>query len=183
MYSEKEKYDLIVKLLKEGRTNREICKIVRCSPNEITTIRKIINGENTDTGIDMKGKSICAQVFDLLEKDTSLSQIVIKVDIDPEEAMRLQDKYLHVSKRNKIIHLLKDKNDMALTIEIIEFLRVNPKYWKKIKEIEDLQIIIWNLMADREEVEEDIGVNKTLLRYYDEQIEKKEKQLGLPSKY
>jgi hypothetical protein len=38
-------------------------------------------------------------------------------------------------------------------------------------------------MADREEVEEDIGVNKTLLRYYDEQIEKKEKQLGLPSKY
>ena len=47
--------------------------------------------------------------------------------------MRLQDKYLHVSKRNKIIHLLKDKNDMALTIEIIEFLRVNPKYWKKIR--------------------------------------------------
>ncbi len=72
---------------------------------------------------------------------------------------------------------------MALTIEIIEFLRVNPKYWKKIKEIKDLQIIIWNLMADREEVEEDIGVNKTLLRYSDEQIEKKEKQLGLPSKY
>ena len=133
MLSKKEKYDLIVKLLKEGRTNREICQIVRCSPNEITPIRKTINGENTDTGIDMKGKSICAQVFDLLEKETSLSQIVIKVDIDPEEAMRLQDKYLHVSKRNKIIHLLKDKNDMALTIEIIEFLRVNPKYWKKIR--------------------------------------------------
>ena len=36
MLSKKEKYDLIVKLLKEGRTNREICKIVRCSPNEIT---------------------------------------------------------------------------------------------------------------------------------------------------
>ena len=131
----------------------------------------------------MKDKSICAQVFDLLEKETSLPQIVIKVDISPEEAMSLQEKYLLVTKRDKIIHLLKDKNDMALTIEIIEFLRVNPKYWKKIKEIKDLQIIIWNLMADREEVEEDIGVNKTLLRYYDEQIEKKEKQLGLPSKY
>jgi len=36
----KEKYDLIVKLLKEGRTNREICKIARCSPNEITQFEK-----------------------------------------------------------------------------------------------------------------------------------------------
>ena len=68
MLSKKEKYDLIVKLLKEDRTNREICQIVRCSPNEITPIRKTINGENTDTGIDMKGKSICAQVFDLFRK-------------------------------------------------------------------------------------------------------------------
>ncbi len=68
MFSKKEKCDLIVKLLKEGRTNREICKIVRCSPNEITPIRKKVNGEDTDTDIDMKGKSICAQVFDLLKK-------------------------------------------------------------------------------------------------------------------
>ena len=86
----KEKYDLIVKLLKEGHTNREICKIAQCSPNEITLIRKTIFGQNTDTGIDMKDKSICAQVFDLLEKGTSLPQIVIKVDIDPEEAMRFR---------------------------------------------------------------------------------------------
>lgn len=69
------------------------------------------SGENNDTGTKMKVKSTCAQVFDLLEKKTSLSQIVIKLDIDPEEAMKLQDKYLHVSKRDKIIRLLKDKND------------------------------------------------------------------------
>ena len=56
MISKKEKYDTIVKLLKEGYTNREICKSIRCSPNEITPIRKAINGEDTDTTIDMKGK-------------------------------------------------------------------------------------------------------------------------------
>ena len=122
MFSKKEKHELIVKLLNEGYTTREICKEARCSPNEITPIRKTMFGENTDTGIDMKGKSICAQVFDLLEKKISLSQIVIKVDIDPEEAMRLQDKYLHVSKRDRIIRLLKDQKDMDLTIEILEFL-------------------------------------------------------------
>ena len=36
-------------------------------------------------------------------------------------------------------------------------------------------------MADREEVEEDIEVNKTLLRFYDGQLQVKEKQLGLPN--
>ena len=177
MFSKKEKYDLIVKLLKEDRTNREIYKIVRCSPNEITPIRKKINGEDTDTAIDMKGKSICAQVFDLLEKKTPLSQIVIKVDIDPEEAMRLQDKYLHVLKRDKIIHLLEDQKDMALTIDILGFLKANLHLLKKIKEIKDLQNVVWNLMIDREEIEHDIEVDKTLLRHYDEQIEKR-KRIG-----
>ena len=182
-YTKNEKYDLIVKLIKERRPTREICKIARCSPNEITPIRKTINSENTDSGIDMKDKSICAQVFDLLEKETSLSQIVIKVDIDPEEAMSLQEKYLIVTKRDKIIHLLKDKKDMALTIEILEFLRVHPEYWKEIIEIKDLKIIIWDLMADREDIEEDIWAKKILLRHYDGQIRIKEKQIGLPSKY
>jgi hypothetical protein len=142
----KEKYDLIVKLLKEGRTNREICKIARCSPNEITPIRKTIFGENTVTDVDVKGKSICAQVFDLLEKEISLPQIVIKVDIDPEEAMKLQDKYLYVSKRGKIVNLLNDQLGMDSTIEILEFLKADPDLFNKIKEFKDLQLLVWNLM-------------------------------------
>ena len=88
-----------------------------------------------------------------------------------------------MSKRDNIIHLLKDKKDMALTIEILEFLRVHPEYWKKINEIKDLEIRIWNLMAVREDIEEEIGVNKILLRHYDGQIQIKEKQLALPSNY
>jgi hypothetical protein len=142
----KEKYDLIVKLLKEGLTNREICKIARCSPNEITPIRKTIFGENTVTDVDVKGKSICAQVFDLLEKEISLPQIVIKVDIDPEEAMKLQDKYLYVSKRGKIVNLLNDQLGMDSTIEILEFLKADPDLFNKIKEFKDLQLLVWNLM-------------------------------------
>ncbi len=183
MISKEEKNDLIVKLLNEGRTNREICKIARCSPNDITGIRRSMNSEDTDTLIDMKGKSICAQVFDLLEKGTSLSQIVIKVDIDPEEAMRLEDKYLHVSKRNKIVNLLKNQKDMALTIEILEFLKANPDLLNKIKEVKDLQLLVWSLMIDREEIENDIEVNKILLKHFDKQINEKQKELGLKQYY
>jgi len=179
MLSKKEKYDLIVKLLKEGRTNREICKIARCSPNEITPIRKTIFDENTVTDVDMKGKSICAQVFDLLEKEISLSQIVIKVDIDPEEAMKLQEKYLCVSKRDKIVNLLNDQKSMDLTIDILEFLKANPDLLNKIKGFKDLQLLVWNLMIDRKEIENDIKVDKTLLKHFDKQIENRREELGL----
>ena len=72
---------------------------------------------------------------------------------------------------------------MALTIEILEFLRVHPEYWKEIIEIKDLKIMIWDLMADREDIEEDIWVNKILCRHYDGKLQIKEEQLGLPSKY
>ena len=97
--------------------------------------------------------------------------------------MITKEKYLLVSKRDKIIHLLKDKKDIDLTIEILEFLRVHPEYWKKIIEPRDLEIIISNLMADREDIEEDIWSKKILCRHYDRQMQIKEEQLGLPSNY
>ena len=155
----KEKYDLIVKLLKKGRTNREICKNARCSSNEITPIRKTIFGETTGTGIDMKGKSTCAQVFDLLEKGTSLPQIVIEVDIDPKEAMKLQGKYLHVLKMDNIIHFLNNHKDLDLIIEILEFLKANSN--------------------DLDEIKNDIKVNEILYKHFDEQINEQRKELGL----
>lgn len=70
MISKKGKEALIVKLLKEDRTNREICKIARCSPNAITSIRKTINGEDTDIGIDMKGKIyLCSSIRFIRERN------------------------------------------------------------------------------------------------------------------
>ena len=127
MVLKKEKEDLIVKLLKEGYTSREITEKVCCSPNLLPPIRKTISGEDTNTTTQMmKSKSICAQVFDLLDKGTPLSQIIIKVDIDPEEAMKLQDKYIQVLKRDRIFYLLKGEKDMDLSIEVLEFLKANP---------------------------------------------------------
>lgn len=56
--------------------------------------------------------------------------------------MKLEDKCLHVSKRDGIIYLLNDQKDMDLSIEIHEFLKVNPLLLKKIKETKDLQTIV-----------------------------------------
>ncbi|HSA75882.1 MAG TPA: hypothetical protein VLE21_06815, partial [Candidatus Nitrosocosmicus sp.] len=120
-----------------------------------------------------------AQVFDLLEKDVPLAQIVIKVDIDPEEAMRLQDKYLHVLNRNKIVNLLKNQKDLDLIIEIFEFLQVNSDHFYEIKEVMDLQMYKSNLMCDIDEIKEDIQSKIIILAHLYKQIIHKHNVLGL----
>jgi len=174
----KEKYDLVVKLLKEGRTNREICKFAKISPNEITPIRKEVFGEGSGTGLKMKDKSICAQVFDLLDKKIPLTKIIVMVDIDPDEAMRLQDKYLIVSKKDRIVELLNDQ-DMDRIIEIVEFLYANPQQRNEIHESIDLQILNSNLKFERDEIKEEIKSNKIILKYFYNKIRQKQRQLGL----
>jgi hypothetical protein len=86
-----------------------------------------------------------------------------------------------VTKRDRIIYLLKDEKDLDSTIEILEFLKANRHLLKKIKEIKDRQIMIWNLMADKEEIENEMENDQIILQAYDELIEKKEKQLGFLS--
>ena len=79
----------------------------------------------------------------------------------------------------KSVNLLNDQKGMDSTSEILEFLNANPDLLNKIKEFKDLQILVWNLMCDREEIENDIKVNQTLFKHYDEQVNEKRKKLGL----
>jgi hypothetical protein len=88
-----------------------------------------------------------------------------------------------VSKRDKIINLSKNQNDIDLSIEILEFLRENHQNWKEVKNFKNLEIIIQDRKDYLEEIEEDIKAKKTLDRYYNGQLQTKEKQLGLPNKY
>ena len=68
---------------------------------------------------------------------------------------------------------------MDLTIDILEFLKANPDLLNKIKGFKDLQLLVWNLMIDRKEIENDIKVDKTLLKHFDKQIENRREELGL----
>lgn len=96
-----------MKLLSEGRTYRDIAKSANCSPNEIARIRKKITGENKETNEDTKSKSICARAFDLFQKEIAITQIVIDLDIEPEQVKKIHDSYLDLLNRQKIVSLLK----------------------------------------------------------------------------
>ncbi len=179
--TQNDREERIWKLLMEKRPYREICKREHCSSNEVSRVNKRRLGEINKSDMQIKNKSICSQVFDLLEKHVPLAQIIIKVDIEPDKAIKIEDEYLHVTKRDRIIYLLKDEKDLDSTIEILEFLKANRHLLKKIKEIKDRQIMIWNLMADKEEIKNEIENDQIILQAYDELIEKKQKQLGFLS--
>lgn len=89
----KEKEDLIRKLLSEGRTYREIAKTIHCSPNEIARVQRKIMGENTEDNLNMKNKSICSQALDLFQKGVPLIQVIIILDIEPEQGKKYQGIY------------------------------------------------------------------------------------------
>lgn len=177
-----EKEDLIRKLLSEGRTYIEITKIVHCSPNEITRTRRKIMGENTEDSIDIKSKSNCSRALDLLQKGVPLIQVIIILDIEPELGKKYQDIYLGLLKREKIVSLLKDGKDILLKIDILEFLQENPQLYRKIKEAIEIQVVIWELGAQRNEAKDDLNNVNIIYRYADSRLQKLNKKLGLMEK-
>ena len=96
-------------MLHEGHTYRDISIIDHTSPNEIARIRRKKTGETTKHDVDMKSKSICSQVFVLLQGGITLPQIVIDQDIKPEQVLKIQEKYLNLVNKGKIVSLLIDQ--------------------------------------------------------------------------
>ena len=169
--SQKEKEDLIRKLLSEGRTYRDIAKSANCSPNEIARIKKNYC-DNKETNEDMKSKSICSRAFDLFQKGIPITQIVIDLDIEPEQVKKIHDSYLDLLNRQKIVSLLKDGNNTHLKIEILEFLQENPDHLTKIKEAIDIQILIWEKEIELNEANDDLDTTNRLIRYAESRLQK-----------
>ena len=101
----------------------------------------------------IKSKSTTSQALDLFQKGVPLIQVIIDLDIAPELGKKYQEIHLELSKREKIMSLLKDGKDLLLKIEILEFLQENPLLFTKIKQAMDIQIVIWEIIAERYEEE------------------------------
>ena len=136
-----------------------------------------MTGETFKTDIDMKSKSTCSQVFGLLQKGISLPQIVIDQEIEPEQVIKIQEKYLNLVNRGDIVSLLIDQKDMPLIIDLVQYLVENPHHRRKIKELVDLQRDVWELRAEKEELGYDLTVSKCLDKQYNSQLETKRKRI------
>ena len=91
----------------------------------------------------MKSKSQCSHALNLLQKGVPLIDVIIILDIGPEQVKNYHDIYLYLTKREKIISLLKDGKDADIKIEIFEYLIENPPELRKIRENEHTHIEVW----------------------------------------
>jgi transposase len=86
LLSRKEKENLVIKLAKEGKTYREIAKIVHISPTEIKKILDKVTGDveaQIDNNKDKeKQKSPYAQAFQMFQENKSLPEVVVELDIN-----------------------------------------------------------------------------------------------------
>ena len=98
-----EKRDLILRLLKEGKTYREICHIAHVCPREIKPIAKEYERkkrlenkreEKDNQSTQIKKLSISSRAFKLFIDGKKPTEVVIELDIPPEKVEKLWSQFL-----------------------------------------------------------------------------------------
>src|SRR5215217_3130036 len=172
-----EKWNLVKKLLIEGKTFREIQSIVHVSPNFITKVKIAEFGENfiDSEKEDLKKNkklSKTTQAIDLFYKGKTSREVLLELDIIIDEVKKAQVDYLkllnldnlsEIVQNNKNSNLLKEFNNLftifkELGIDTIEKIRkikdLVEDYPNLNYEISNLNTNIHNLKAQKKEHEQ-----------------------------
>jgi DNA-binding CsgD family transcriptional regulator len=110
LLNRKEKEELVIKLAKEGKTTREIAKIVHMSLKDIGKILRKITGDE-DPQIEsekLKRKlnlSDYAKAFQMFMQDKSLPEIVVSLDIDVQTVQAYYFDYLRLMNMKNLVDI------------------------------------------------------------------------------
>jgi transposase len=116
----KEKENLVIQLANEGKTTREIAKIVHIS---LKDIGKIINRETGDAEViskaekekekqkRLKSLSPYAKAFQMFQENKPLSGVVIELDLDADTVLDYHGDYLRLVRMNSLLEIYKDLKD------------------------------------------------------------------------
>lgn len=88
LLTRKEKEEMVIKLAKEGKTTREIAKIVHMSLKDIgEIIRKFTGDHNNYRSNKIEEKSPCIRAFQLFRKKKPLTDVAIILDLDADTVL------------------------------------------------------------------------------------------------
>jgi transposase len=120
LLSRKEKEKFVIKLANEGKTTREIAKIVHIS---LKDIGNIINRETGDAEVlskeekekekqkRLKSLSPYAKAFQMFRESKTLSGVVVELDLDANTVLEYHGDYLRLVKMNSLVDIYKDLMD------------------------------------------------------------------------
>ena len=139
---EKEKY--VLKLREEGKTYRDIAHELLISPREISKILKKANGEMEEKERKKIVLSNTAKAFQLFKKGKSPTEVVIKLDLSPQEAQSLYLNYLSLNNHHHFTETFKQfDNDSLQDI-------INLFHLMKQEGIDKKEIVINNIINSNE---------------------------------
>jgi transposase len=128
LLSRKEKENLVIKLANEGKTTREIAKIIHIS---LKDIGKIINRETGDAEVlskeerekekqkRLKSLSPYANAFQMFRENKTLPEVVVELDLDANTVLDYHGDYLRLVKMNSLIGIYKNlKDDFPLFLHL-----------------------------------------------------------------
>jgi uncharacterized protein YerC len=141
-----EKRDLILRLLKEGKIYRDICRIAHVSPRDIKPIaeeyerkeRLEINKrkEKNNQNGQIKKPSISSRAFKLFSDGKKPTEVVIELDIPPEKVEKLWSQFLKSERMEECYDFFQEcQYDLSTLLSINNFMKRNNMYGKKIVKV------------------------------------------------
>jgi hypothetical protein len=100
--TKKQKKELVIKLYEEGKTTREIAKIVKISLRDIGIFLREYNKEPEPK----PPKSDHAIAFQLFSNEKTPTQVSITVDLSYETVLRWYSEYLYLNNASEFVNLL-----------------------------------------------------------------------------
>jgi len=179
LLSSNEKEALVIDLLKEGYSIREIAKEVHMSFSDIGEIKRRVFGESISYKKKKKKLSKVAQALELFSKNKTPIDVAIELDIDPKDVEKIYLNYLGLNGLTQIVNIHQELgNHLPDFINFYWSFREGGADNKKIKEILDianrapeLKLEIKRLQNERKNLEIQIEQKKQNLQYLDNQIE------------
>ena len=101
MLSMKEKDELIVRLLEEGKTNKEILKEAKVSCSRVTKIRKRLEGDDGEP-------TIRNQAYKMYLDGKKPIDVAIELKIDNTEAARYWSEYLQLTREYTLLQIRRE---------------------------------------------------------------------------
>jgi DNA-binding CsgD family transcriptional regulator len=172
-----EREECVVGLYKDGKTTREIAKLMRMSLRDIGAILKKLKlqaerergGYMNDDEVDMESKSKEAQAFKLLSEGKSPLDISIKLDIDASRVRAILRDYYELEGMHDLAEIYNDLGDNTLfqIIMISQICRAKRMSAQDIRkalelaklgELERLQLKVEYLYHDANRLEQKISI-------------------------
>ena len=128
-----EKRDLILWLLKEGKTYREICHIAHVSPRDVKPIAKeyerkkrLETNIRIEKKIQTKKPSLSSQAFILYQEGKKISEVKVLLDIPFKKAMIYWVQYLKSFRMFECFEFYQEcQNDLPSLLSINNFIKRN----------------------------------------------------------